>query len=214
MVVLFLTNVESIRLFYFLTQHFHSRQINPSFSIFDTQNKYSNQVYVIKPSDYQKTELYQGSADHCAGDRNYDLICLLQQSQAIHYCNQSVLSIVPDLNIFVFSIKIFDLIPRSALVQFILLRASYLYNLTGLRCYLFCLEPASRLCDCYHHRWVHYIDTTKITLLGFVWYHLFFIQYSYYPDFFCSWPESCINNWHYHVWVLFIYNTKIEVACM
>ena len=65
---------------------------------------------VISSSNHQKTGLYQGSADHCEGDRNSDLIRLLQQYQAINYCNQSVLAIVPDLNIFVFSIMIVDLI--------------------------------------------------------------------------------------------------------
>ena len=81
-----------------------------------THNKYSNQVYVIKPSDHQKTRIYQGSADFFEDYCNSDLICLLQKFQAIHYYNQSVLAIVPDLNIFVFSITIVTLISRSALV--------------------------------------------------------------------------------------------------
>ena len=72
---------------------------------------------IISSSDHQKTGLYQGSANSCEGDRNSELICLLQKSQAIHYCNQSVLSIVPDLKILVFSITIVDLIYRIALVQ-------------------------------------------------------------------------------------------------
>ena len=63
-----------------------------------TTNKYSNQIYVIKPSDHKKTGLYQGSDNRCEGDRSYDLIRLLQQSQSIHYCNKSVLGIFPDLN--------------------------------------------------------------------------------------------------------------------
>ena len=71
----------------------------------------------ISSSDHQNTVLYQGSADYCEGDRNSDLIRLLQKYQAIHYCNQSVLDIVTDLNVFVFSITIVDLISRSALVQ-------------------------------------------------------------------------------------------------
>ena len=72
---------------------------------------------VISSSDHQKTGLYQGSHNCCEGDSNSDLICLLQKYQAIHYCDQSVLAIVPDLNIFVFSIMIVDLILRSALVR-------------------------------------------------------------------------------------------------
>ena len=73
-------------------------------------------MYVIKPSDHQKTGLYQESAGRCEGYRNSDLICLLKQYQEIHYCNQSVLAIVPDLNLFLFSITIVDLISISALV--------------------------------------------------------------------------------------------------
>ena len=72
---------------------------------------------VISSSDHQKTEIYQGSDSHCEGDRNSDLIRLLQQYQAIHYCNQSVLEIVPDLNVSIFSITIVGIISRSALVR-------------------------------------------------------------------------------------------------
>ena len=72
-------------------------------------------MYVIKPRDHQNTGLYQGSADRSKGDRNSDLICILHQYHAIRYCNQSVLEIVPDLNIFFFSITTFDIISRIAL---------------------------------------------------------------------------------------------------
>ena len=72
---------------------------------------------VISSNDRQKTGIYQLSADRCVGDRYSDLICLLQQSQAIHYCNQSLLVIVSDLNIFVFSITVVDIILRSAVVR-------------------------------------------------------------------------------------------------
>ena len=37
-----------------------------------TNNKYINQVYVIKPSNHWKTGLYQGSADCCEGDSESD----------------------------------------------------------------------------------------------------------------------------------------------
>ena len=70
--------------------------------------------------------MYQGPADNCEGYCSSDIIRLLQPSQTIHYCNQSVLAIVPDLNILVFSITIFDLILRSALVQF-LYYVKYIY---------------------------------------------------------------------------------------
>ena len=52
-----------------------------------------------------------------------------------------MLAIVLDLKIFVFSITIFDLITRSALVKFFLLRVRYLYKLTGLRFYILGLLP-------------------------------------------------------------------------
>ena len=80
---------------------------------------------VISSSERQTSWLYQGSDNRCEVDRNYDIFYLLQPSQAVHYRNQSVLAIFPDLNIFVFSITIFDLISRSALVRFSLLRAIY-----------------------------------------------------------------------------------------
>ena len=92
---------------------------------------------VISSSDHQTTGLYPRSANTCEGDCNSDLIYMLQQYQAIHYCNQSVLAIFPGLNIFVFSITIFYLVSRITLVWFSLLRASYLYNPTGLMFYIF-----------------------------------------------------------------------------
>ena len=92
---------------------------------------------VILSSDHQKTGLYQGSADCCEGYHNLDIIRLLQQSQTIHYCNQSVLAIVPDLTRLVFSISIIDLISRSTMIGSSLLCARYFYNLTGLRFYIF-----------------------------------------------------------------------------
>ena len=83
---------------------------------------------VISSRYHQTTGMYQGSADRCEGDRNSNIIRLLQQTQTIHYCNQSVLAFVLDLNIPVFSITVVDIISRSSLVRFSLLRASYLYN--------------------------------------------------------------------------------------
>ena len=58
-------------------------------------------THAISPRDRQTPRLDQGSSDRCNGDRNYNIMCLLQPSQTIHFCNQSVLLIVPDLNIFV-----------------------------------------------------------------------------------------------------------------
>ena len=85
---------------------------------------------VISSSNHQTTGLYQGSVNSCEGYRNFNIISLIHQYQTICYCNQSVLEIVPDLKIFVVSITIFDLISRSALVQFSLIRARNLYNST------------------------------------------------------------------------------------
>ena len=57
--------------------------------------------HVLSSSNRQTPIMYQGSADSFEGDRNSDVIRLLQPSLTIHYSNQSVLAIVPDLNIFV-----------------------------------------------------------------------------------------------------------------
>ena len=94
---------------------------------------------VISSSNHRTTGLYQGSADRSEVDRNSGIIRLLQPFQTIRYCNQSVLAIVPELSIFVFSNRIVDHILRSALVRFSLLCESYLYNSTGLRLYIFVL---------------------------------------------------------------------------
>ena len=47
-----------------------------NFQFLITNNKYSDQVYVIRPSDHQKTGPYQGSADRCEGDCDSGLNCL------------------------------------------------------------------------------------------------------------------------------------------
>ena len=92
---------------------------------------------IISSSNHWKTVLYQGSSYCFEGDGNSDIIRLLEKSQSIHYCNQSVLAIVQYQIIFVFSITIVDLISRSDLLLFSLLRESYLYNPTGLGCYIY-----------------------------------------------------------------------------
>ena len=90
----------------------------PSMNTQQRETETFDDTPVISSRDHQKTGIYQGSDDRCKGDCNSDLIRLLQKSQLIHYCNQSVLAIVPDLNILVFIITTVDLISRSALVQF------------------------------------------------------------------------------------------------
>ena len=62
--------------------------------------------------------LYQGSVNCCEGYDNFNIISLLHPSQKSYYCIQSVLAIVPDLNIFVWSITILDLILRRSMLHF------------------------------------------------------------------------------------------------
>ena len=125
-------------LFGFYSSHFKFRIHLPCINTQQQTTAPFDDTPVILSGNQWTEGLYQGPADCCEGDHNSDIIRLLQQYQKIHYCNQSVLAIVPDLNIFVFSITIVDLISRSALVRFSLLCVGYLYNFTGLRFYIFC----------------------------------------------------------------------------
>ena len=117
---------------------------------------------VIPSSDRQSPRQYQRLADCCEGDCTSDIIILLHQSQTVHYCNQSVLVIVLDLNIFVWSITILISFWETPWYSSFILHASYLYNPMGMRFYIFGSLPVSRVCDCHCHRWVHCIVTTKI----------------------------------------------------
>ena len=74
-------------------------------------------THITLSSDCQTPKLYQGSANCCMVDWNPNIIHLLQPYKTIHYCNQLVLAIVPDPNIFIWSITNFDLISRTILVQ-------------------------------------------------------------------------------------------------
>ena len=109
---------------------------------------------------FSKT-LHQGSGNNFDWDHNSDIICLIQISQVVQYCNEWVLDIVLDLNIFFFSITSSDIILRSALIQFWLLRASYFYTSTGQRLYIIFSEPAFCLCDIHCHEWVNYMENMK-----------------------------------------------------
>ena len=75
-------------------------------------------THVLLSRELQTPRLYQGSEDSCGGDFNFNVVSMVQQFLTIHYCNQSVLAIVPDLNTFLSIIKIFDLISRSSLVHY------------------------------------------------------------------------------------------------
>ena len=72
---------------------------------------------VISYSNYQTPRLYKGSADCCERDNISDIIRLIQPYQTFHYCNQSMLVIVLDMNIFGWSITIIDLTWTIALVK-------------------------------------------------------------------------------------------------
>ena len=98
-----------------------------------------NNTHVISSINHRKIGLYQGSADHCELNNYSNIFVLLQPSHTIHFCNEWVLVIVQDLNIFIFSIITFDLIFRNTLVWLCLLHAIYLYTFTGLSFYIFCL---------------------------------------------------------------------------
>ena len=87
-------------------------------------------THVLSSSDRQTPRLYQVSADCCGGYRNSDVIHLLQTYLKIHYCNQSVLAIVPDLNIVVWSITIFISFRKVPWYITFLLPVIYLYNST------------------------------------------------------------------------------------
>ena len=125
-----------------------------------------------------------------------------------------MLSIVPDLRILVFSITIVDLVLRSALVCFISLRASYLYNSTGIRFYIFCSEPALRICESPLSRVSALYRYYENTVLRFVWYCFVCVKYGYYRDLIYSWPASRLCYRHRHVWVRSIHTKKITVAWM
>ena len=119
-------------------------------------------THVISSSNWQTPILYQRSANCCEGYDNSNIISLLQPYQKSHYCNQSVLAIVQDLNIFGWSIIILISFWESPWYINFLLHARYLYDLTGIRFYIFVLIPELHLSDHHCHGWVHCIVTTTI----------------------------------------------------
>ena len=172
---------------------------------------------VISSRDRQSPRLYEGSADRCEVDRNSNIIRLLQPFQTIHYCNQPVLAIAPDLNVLVWSIKISNIISRSSLVQLFLLHANYLYKTIRLRFYIFGFLPDSRLCDCHCHGWVHYIVTTKNMFLLFVQYRLVFDHLVWkFISIYAALRHRkkklhhFISDLHSHRWVYYVDTTKIQ----
>ena len=124
--------------------------------------------HVISYSDLQTPRLYQGWTDRCEGDCNLDIVRLLQPYQIINYCNQSVLVISPDLNIFVWTIIIVNIIsrkcPGTVLFYYVL---AICITWQGLRFYNFGLLPYSRLRNLHCNRWVHCVVCVK-NLLRFV----------------------------------------------
>ena len=75
----FLTNIESVHLFYFKHNIFAADKAIHNFQYLITNNKDSNQVYVIKPINHRKKGLYQVSAGFCEVDLDSDLICLASE---------------------------------------------------------------------------------------------------------------------------------------
>ena len=136
---------------------------------------------------------------------------MLQKSQAIHNCNQSVLAIFQDLNVTYSVLRFLTSFRKHPGTVISLPSASYFYNSTGLGWYFLCLEPASCLCERHCHRWVRYIDTAKITVLSLVWYRLVLIQYSCYRGLFVSGPASRLCNQYRHVWVRYIDTKKLRL---
>ena len=120
-------------------------------------------TWILSFSDFQSPRLYQGSADCCEGYRNSDVIFLIRLSLTIHYCNQSVLAIFPDI------------ISRSTWYSTFLLRISYLYNSTVTKVLQFWFILDLRFPDHHCHFWLHCIVTTKIwyySLCCFVWFFI------------------------------------------
>ena len=103
-------------------------------------------THVISSGKSQTLRLYQGWANRCEVDCNSYIFCLLQSSQTIHNCNQSVLAIFPYLNILVWSIIIFwshfEKCPGTVLFYYVLAiyitRRGILIRLNGLRPSIFC----------------------------------------------------------------------------
>ena len=133
----FLENIESVHLIYFWTPHFSADKAIHNFQYLITNNKYSNQVYFIKPSDHQNTGLYQESADRCEGYRDSDIIRLASAISMNPLPQPISIGDFPRPEHDLFSITIVDIILISFLLPFSLLRASYLYNSTGLVCYVY-----------------------------------------------------------------------------
>ena len=109
----------SVILFGFYSIHYKVYIHLPFINAHQQKTAPFNITSFISSCNRQMPRLYQRSDNCCKGNRNSKIIRLIQTSQTIHYCNQLVLSIVPDLNIFFFIITIFDLTSRSAMVQFL-----------------------------------------------------------------------------------------------
>ena len=129
---------------------------------------------VLSSCNLRTSIMYQGSDVHCNRDHNSFLICLLQPYLKFVSCNISVLVIVPNLNILVWSIKMFFLILRNVLAIFISWQRLWFYNFRS--------SPDLHLWDLHCHKRVHYIVTTKILyylLFCFVWFFIIFFDSLY-----------------------------------
>ena len=109
------------------------RQLFPAYESILTSRKLQSPTQ----SKNWKTGLYQGLDYRCEEDCDSDLNCL--DSAILRQCTTVTTECFdcPWTERDVFSVAIIDLILRSSLVGFSLLRASYYYNLTGLVCYVY-----------------------------------------------------------------------------
>ena len=171
-------------LFYFYSTHYKDYIHLPCINTHLRTTAPFETHQVISYSYHWRQRLYQGSAYCCEGDCNSKINRLLQLFRTIHYCNQSVLVIVPEMNIIFWSITILISFCEAPWYSYFLLRASYLYNSIGLKLYIFGLLLNSRICDVHFYGWVHCIVTTEMQfkgLCGIVWFLiiLFEILYSF-----------------------------------
>ena len=159
--------------FYFYSTHYKVYIYLPCINTHRLTTWPFNSTHVLSSRDRQMPILYHGSADCCEGNCKSDVIRLIQPSLTIHYCNQLVLAIVPDLNIFIEVLWFwphFDKRPGTVLIYYVLAIC-----ITGwvLRLYNFGSLADSSLCDHHYHMWVHCIVTAKICyyiLCCFVWF--------------------------------------------
>ena len=84
----------------------------------------------------------------------------------------------------------------------------------GIRFYIFCLLPASHLCESTLSQLSALYLFYENTVLRFVQYCFVSIKYSYYCKLFCLRSASNFCYQHHHMWVRFICTKKSTTACI